>query len=49
MVYLRCTDAPTNIPMVARDGRAKKSRSRGGEGGGEWGEGEGRGKRRKDR
>lgn len=47
MVYLRCTDAPTNIPMVARDGRAKKSRSRGGVG--EWGEGEGRGKRRKDR
>lgn len=48
MVYLRCTDAPTNIPMVARDGRAKKSRSRGGEGE-VWGEGEGRGKRRKDR
>lgn len=39
MVYLRCTDAPTNIPMVARDGRAKKSRSRGGEGG-VWGNGE---------
>ena len=28
MVYLRCTDAPTNIPMAPRDGRAERPRVR---------------------